>query len=65
MTLGAVHELAQSAGKKLASEEYDRLIETFHRHIGARVVSAWALPSPVLTVTSQWEAYAAAGPARY
>lgn len=65
VTLGAVHELAQLAGKKLASEEYDRLIETFHRHIGARVVTAWALPSPVLTVTSQWEAYAAAGPARF
>jgi len=65
VTLGTVHELAQRAGKKLASEEYDRLIETFHRHIGARVVTAWALPSPVLTVTSQWEAYAAAGAARF
>ncbi len=65
VTLGAVHDLAQRAGKKLASEEYDRLIETFHRHIGARVVTAWALPSPVLTVTSQWEAYAAAGAARF
>jgi HD-like signal output (HDOD) protein len=64
VTLGAVHELAQRTGKKLASEEYDRLIETFHRHIGARVVTAWALPSPVLTVISQWEAYASAGPAR-
>jgi HD-like signal output (HDOD) protein len=65
VTLGAVHELAQRAGKKLASEEYDRLIETFHRHIGARVVTAWALPSPVLTVISQWEAYASAGAARF
>jgi HD-like signal output (HDOD) protein len=65
VTLGAVHDLAQRAGKKLASEEYDRLIETFHRHIGARVVTAWGLPSPVLTVTSQWEAYAAAGAARF
>ena len=65
VTLGAVHELAQRAGKKLASEEYDRLIETFHRHIGTRVVAAWALPSLVLTVTSQWEAYAEAGPARF
>jgi HD-like signal output (HDOD) protein len=64
VTLGAVHELAQRAGKKLASEEYDRLIETFHRHIGARVVTAWALPSPVPTVISQWEAYASAGGAR-
>ena len=65
VTLGAVHELAQRSGKKLASEEYDRLIETFHHHIGARVITAWALPSPVLTVTSQWEAYAEAGPARF
>jgi HD-like signal output (HDOD) protein len=63
VTLGAVHDLAQRAGKKLAGEEYDRLIETFHRHVGARVITAWALPSPVLTVTSQWEAYASAGAA--
>ena len=65
VTLGAVHDLAERAGRKLSGEDYDRLIETFHRHIGARVVTAWALPSPVLTVTSQWEAYAAAGPARF
>jgi HD-like signal output (HDOD) protein len=65
VTLGAVHDLAQRTGKKLASEEYDRLIETFHRHIGARVVTAWGLPWPVLTVTSQWEAYAAAGTAQF
>jgi HD-like signal output (HDOD) protein len=65
VTLGAVHDLAQQAGKKLAGEEYDRLIETFHRHVGARVITAWALPSPVLTVTSQWEAYASAGAARF
>ncbi len=65
VTLGAVHELAQNAGKKLVGEEYDRLIETFHRHIGARVVTSWALPSPVLTVTSQWEAYQAAGAAKF
>jgi len=65
VTLGAVHDLAQRAGKKLSGDEYDRLVETFHRHIGTRVVSAWSLPSPVLTVTSQWEAYAAAGSARF
>lgn len=65
VTLGAVHELAQRSGKKLASQDYDRLIETFHRHIGARVITAWGLPSPVLTVTSQWEAYADAGAARF
>jgi HD-like signal output (HDOD) protein len=65
VTLGAVHELAQRAGKKLAGDDYDRLVETFHRHIGARVVTAWALPPPVLTVTAQWEAYASAGAARF
>ena len=48
VTLSAVHELAQRAGKKLTGEDYDRLIETFHRHVGARVVTAWALPPPVL-----------------
>jgi HD-like signal output (HDOD) protein len=65
VTLGAAHELAQSAGRKLTGEEYDQLIETFHRHIGARVIAAWALPAPVLTVTSHWEAYASAGDARF
>ncbi len=65
VTLGAVHDLAQRAGKKLSGEQYDRLIETFHRHIGARVITAWALPPPVLTVTSQWEAYHSAGTARF
>src|SRR6202044_293435 len=39
VTLGAVHELAERAGKKLAGDDFDRLIETFHRHIGARVVT--------------------------
>jgi HD-like signal output (HDOD) protein len=65
VALGVVHELAQRAGKKLTGDDYDRLVETFHRHIGARVVRSWPLPPPVLTVTSQWEAYAAAGPARF
>jgi HDOD domain len=65
VTLGAVHDQAQRAGKKLAGQDYDRLIETFHRPIGARVAAAWALPSPVPTVTSQWEAYASAGGARF
>jgi HD-like signal output (HDOD) protein len=65
VALGAVHDLALHAGKKLSGQEYDLLIETFHRPIGARVVTAWALPTPVLTVTLHWEAYAAAGPARF
>jgi HD-like signal output (HDOD) protein len=65
VTLGAVYELARQAGSKLAGEDYDRLIEIFHRQIGAHVVGAWELPSPVLTVTSGWESYAAAGPAKF
>src|ERR1700722_222886 len=65
VALGAVHELAQRAGKKLTGHDYDQLIETFHRDIGVRVVTAWNLPPPVLTVISRWEAYAAAGPAPF
>ena len=65
VALGAVHELAQRAGKKLTGRDYDQLIETFHRDIGVRVVTAWNLPPPVLTVISRWEAYAAAGPAPF
>jgi HD-like signal output (HDOD) protein len=65
VTLGAAHDVAQRAGRKLASEDYDRLIETFHRHIGERVVSAWGLPAPVLTVAARWDAYAEADPARF
>jgi hypothetical protein len=60
-----VHDLAQRAAKKLTGAEYDRLIETFHRHIGTRVITAWALPPPVLAVTSHWEAYTSAGGARF
>jgi HD-like signal output (HDOD) protein len=65
VALGTAHDLALHAGKKLAGHEYDVLVETFHRPIGAHVVTAWALPPPVLTVTLHWEAYAAAGPARF
>lgn len=64
VTLGAVHEIARRAGKTLSGEDYDGLIEIFHRHIGAQVVTVWRLPPPVLTVISQWEAYASAGVAR-
>ncbi len=61
VTLAAVYEVAQAAGKKLTGEDYDRLIETFHHPVGARVVAAWSLPSPILTVTAQWQAYESAG----
>jgi HD-like signal output (HDOD) protein len=65
VSLGAVHEIAQRSGRMLCGADYDLLIETFHRPIGARVVTEWRLPPPVLAVTSQWEAYASAGAARF
>jgi HD-like signal output (HDOD) protein len=65
VTLGAVYELARQAGSRLAGEDYDRLIEIFHRQIGAHVVGAWGLPAPVLAVTAGWESYAAAGAAKF
>ena len=65
VTLGAVHDLAHRIGRKLSSEEYDQLIEIFHRRVGERVVSVWKLPAIVLTVTSKWETYATAGAARF
>ena len=64
VTLGAVHDLAQRAQVKLGSDEYDRLVETFHRHIGTQVLSAWGMPAPVIETATHWEAYAAAGPMR-
>jgi HD-like signal output (HDOD) protein len=65
VALGAAHELAQLAGRRLVGGDYDLLIETFHRDTGVRVVAAWKLPPPVLTVISQWEAYATPGPAAF
>lgn len=64
VTLAAVHELAQRAQVKLTGEEYDRLVETFYRHIGAQVLGAWGLPSAVIGTVTQWEAYADAGDLR-
>jgi HD-like signal output (HDOD) protein len=64
VALGAVHDIAQRAQVRLSSEEFDRLIETFHRGIGALVVSAWGLPNAVYAAVTQWEAYEAAGEMR-
>ncbi len=61
VTLGAVHDLAQRAQVKLSGEEYDRLVETFYRHVGTQVVAAWGLPAVVIAAAAHWEAYAAAG----
>ena len=65
VALGAIHEVALGAGKKLAGEDYDRLIEMFHRHVGARVIAAWGLPPPVPAAISKWESFASAGAARF
>jgi hypothetical protein len=40
-------------------------VETFHRDVAARVVTAWQLPPPILTVVSRWEAYQNAGEAHF
>ncbi len=64
VTLGAVQDMAQRAERKLTGAEYDGLVETFHRHIGARVVTAWGMQPAVITVVTQWEAYASAGELR-
>jgi len=61
VTLGAVHDVAQRAGLTLTANEYDRLIDIFHRDVGKRVIFAWALPAPVPAVTARWENYASAG----
>lgn len=61
VTLAAVHDIAQRGQIKLTTEEYLRLIETFHRHVGALVVGAWGVAPQVLTALMQWEAYMAAG----
>jgi putative nucleotidyltransferase with HDIG domain len=50
VTLSAVHDIAQRSNKTLTSDDYDRLIDTFHRQMGARVIAAWALPKPVQTI---------------
>ncbi len=61
VTLGAVQDIAQRAGHELDGEDYDRLIEIFHRHVGERVVSAWSLPPPVPLVIAHWDNYPGAG----
>jgi HD-like signal output (HDOD) protein len=60
IALGAVQELVDRAHVKLSSDEYDRLIATFHHHIGAQAAIAWSLPPVVAAAISQWQAYEAA-----
>jgi HD-like signal output (HDOD) protein len=64
VALAAAHDLARRSQTKLSSEEYDLLIEIFHRHLGALVVKDWGLPEVVQVAATQWEAYAGAGELR-
>ena len=61
VALGVVHEAALRARLPLAGQEYDCLIDAFHRDVGRRVISAWMLPPPVPSVISRWESYRSAG----
>jgi len=65
VTLGAVHDVAQRAGLELAGSDYDGLIDIFSHEVGHRVMSAWDLPPPVLTVVALWGKYATAGELRW
>ena len=61
VALGAVQDIAQRAGQELDGEDYDRLIEIFHRDVGKRVIAAWSLPPPVRLVIEHWDNYPGAG----
>ena len=61
VVLGAIHDVAESAGRHLAGNEYDCLIDIFQQDVGARVVSAWGLPPPIPAVIARWGNYASAG----
>jgi putative nucleotidyltransferase with HDIG domain len=65
VTLGVAHDVAQPAGQPLDADDYDRLIELFHRDVGRRVLAAWSLPPPVPLVIERWENYAAAGTVKW
>ncbi|MFI4890354.1 MAG: HDOD domain-containing protein [Steroidobacterales bacterium] len=64
VTLGIVHDIAARAKLTLQPQEYDWLIETFHRPVGLAAAAAWSLPQPVLATMAQWEAYGSAGDLR-
>jgi HD-like signal output (HDOD) protein len=64
VALGIVHDAASREHLELSPQQYERLIETFHRPLGALAAAAWTLPQPVLVTMAQWEAYAAAGDLR-
>jgi HD-like signal output (HDOD) protein len=65
VTLVAANDFAMQSGKTLSNQDYDRLVETFHRDVAASVVTAWDLPAPIFAVVNRWDAYADAGGARF
>ena len=65
VTLGAIHEVVQRAGMQLGGNEYDCLIDIFHRDVGQRVMRAWALPPPVPAVVARWDSYPTAGAVKW
>jgi HD-like signal output (HDOD) protein len=60
-TLRAVHDIARGAEAMLGGADYDELIETFFRHVGADMVRAWGLPAVVVATATHWEAPESAG----
>ena len=65
VSLGLVQTLAEGAGQHLMQEDYHRLIETFNRDVGRRVIAAWSLPKPVPRIIAGWENYGSAGDVRW
>jgi HD-like signal output (HDOD) protein len=65
VVLGVLHDVAESAGVRLAANEYDCLIEVFQREVSERVIAAWALPPPVPAVVARWDSYTSAGALRW
>jgi HD-like signal output (HDOD) protein len=65
VVLGAVHDVAEFEGIRLAGNEYDCLIDLFQGEVSKRVIAAWALPPPVPGIVAHWDAYAAAGALRW
>jgi HD-like signal output (HDOD) protein len=64
IALGIVHGIATRERLALGPQDYEGLVETFHRPLGAAAASTWGLPQPVLAIMGRWEAYAEAGDIR-
>jgi HD-like signal output (HDOD) protein len=65
VVLGALHDVAESSGVRLAGNEYDCLIELFQREVSELVIARWTLPPPVPAVIARWDSYASAGALRW